>query len=476
MDGERVHAHLRLPADVRRRARRPVRAQAAVHRRAHRLHRRVRRRGDGARHRLADCRPRGAGRGRGGDDAAHADPADRGGAGGQARHDVRHLGRGQRPRGRLRPADRRQPHRARVLALDLLAERSARPARPAAGASAAGRVPRHRRPPRRPRHPARRQRPLRDRVQPGQGPLRRLDGPGRADRAVGRRRAPARLRGLELAGREPHAADAPVPLPGLLRDQRGEPADVRRHVRLDLPAQPVHAERAGLLAHGRRAQDAAVDRDADARRPDRRVPVRPRGRPSGRRRGPVSPGGRPRLPGLRGHRARLLRRAAARPRPQRSRHGPVLRPGRRPGDVQRAPAGTGHRLRREQRPARGGRRARHRGDVLDLLGVRRLHLRPVLRRRSAPGPDHRRVRGRPRRAGRPGHTGPRRRPPPGTGGTGRTGPGGHGGLTPARHPGTPRSPQRSARASTGSSPCPDSVAPAGRSRVVQEHVPYAPAG
>jgi len=48
---------------------------------------------------------------------------------------------------------------------------------------------------------------------------------------------------------------------------------------------------------------------------------------------------------LRRHHRRLLRRPAARPDPQRHRHGPVLRAGLQPGHVQRPPAGTGHRLR-----------------------------------------------------------------------------------------------------------------------------------
>ena len=53
---------------------------------------------------------------------------------------LRHLGRGQRPRGRQRPADRRQPHRAHLLAVDLLAERPARPGPAAARPPAPRRV------------------------------------------------------------------------------------------------------------------------------------------------------------------------------------------------------------------------------------------------------------------------------------------------------------------------------------------------
>ena len=53
---------------------------------------------------------------------------------------ARHLGRGQRARRRHRAAHRRQPHRAHLLAVDLLAERPARPASAAARPAAPGRV------------------------------------------------------------------------------------------------------------------------------------------------------------------------------------------------------------------------------------------------------------------------------------------------------------------------------------------------
>ena len=94
---------------------------------------------------------------------------------------------------------------------------------------------------------------------------------------------------------EPDAADAALPLPRLRRDQRGQPADVPRDVRLDLPAQPVHAGRPRLLAHRGGPADAALDRHADARRADRRLPLRPDRRPPGRRHGPLPPGRGPRL-------------------------------------------------------------------------------------------------------------------------------------------------------------------------------------
>ena len=51
--------------------------------------------------------------------------------------------------------------------------------------------------------------------------------------------------------------------------------DVVRHLRLDLPAGPVLPDRQGLRAARGRAADAALDRHADARRPDRRRDVRP---------------------------------------------------------------------------------------------------------------------------------------------------------------------------------------------------------
>ena len=71
------------------------------------------------------------------------------------------------------------------------------------------------------------------------------------------------------------AADALLPQPDVLGRQRRIPADVLRDVRVDLPAQPVPAERAGLLAaRGRRAH-AAVDGHADDRRADRGRAHRP---------------------------------------------------------------------------------------------------------------------------------------------------------------------------------------------------------
>ena len=154
------------------------------------------------------------------------------------------------------------------MAVDLLAERPARPARAAA---------RHRPAAREPRAALRSTCPVspssppaaRPRVGPRAGELAGLDEP-RDRRLARRRRVPAgrvRRLGAALAGAD--AADAAVPQPRVLGGERRIPADVLRDVRLDLPAQPVPAERAGLLAaRGGRAH-AAVDGDADDRRPDR---------------------------------------------------------------------------------------------------------------------------------------------------------------------------------------------------------------
>ena len=73
-------------------------------------------------------------------------------------------------------------------------------------------------------------------------------------------------------------ADAPaavLPLARLRRHLGRLARDVVRHLRLDLPAGPVLPDRQGLRAARGRAADAALDRHADARRPDRRRDVRP---------------------------------------------------------------------------------------------------------------------------------------------------------------------------------------------------------
>ena len=200
---------------------------------------------------------------------------------------ARRLGRHQRPRRRARPARRRRGRRGHLVAVDLLAQRPARPDRPADGAGAAAREPR----PVHAARPARRgdrdRRRLRPRVGPRAGELAGLDEP--RDRGVARRRGvPAgRLRGLGAADAGADAADAPVPQPGILCRQRRVPADVLRDVRVDLPAQPVPAERAGLLTARGRRPHAAVDGHADDRRPDRGRAHRPHRRQAapGRRAG-----------------------------------------------------------------------------------------------------------------------------------------------------------------------------------------------
>ena len=127
VDGERVHAHLRrAPAD-RRRAGRPVRAQADVRPRPADLHRRLRSRGAGAEQRGAHRRPGPAGRRRRYRHAAHPDDPLRGRASGPPRHGARHLGRRQRPGRRARPGGRRRHRRGPLVAVDLLDQRPDRP-------------------------------------------------------------------------------------------------------------------------------------------------------------------------------------------------------------------------------------------------------------------------------------------------------------------------------------------------------------
>ena len=120
--------------------------------------------------------------------------------------------------------------------------------------------------------------------------------PGRRG-ARRRDRAPRRLRRLGGPPGAPDAADELLPQPGLQRRQRRLAADVLRDVRLGLPARPVLPGRPGLQPVPGRSPDAAVDGDADHRRPDRRDPRRSHRRAPdpGHRDGP--PGRRPRLAG-----------------------------------------------------------------------------------------------------------------------------------------------------------------------------------
>ena len=147
------------------------------------------------------------------------------------------------------------------------------------------------------RRGARQRRHVRHRVRPRARQLAGLDQP-RDRRLARRRRAPdRRLRGLGAARQRADAADAVLPQPGLRGRERRVAADVLRHVRLDLPADPVPADRAGLLGRSARAAHAAVDGHADARRADRRRAVRPHRRPAADRGRARAAGDRARLAG-----------------------------------------------------------------------------------------------------------------------------------------------------------------------------------
>ena len=112
-----------------------------------------------------------------------------------------------------------------------------------------------------------------------------------------RRRAARRLRpvGAPRAGAD--AAAALLPL-ARLRGHLGRLAgDVVRDLRLDLPAGPVLPDRVGLQPARGRPAHAALDRHADARRPDRRRDVRPHRLAAADGRRPRPAGGRDRVAG-----------------------------------------------------------------------------------------------------------------------------------------------------------------------------------
>lgn len=405
MDGERVHPDLRRTADAGRRARGPVRQTAAVHGRTRRLHGRLGRGGPLPGHRGTHRLPGGPGRGSGDHDAVDAHPDRRRRPARAAGSGTGRLRGGDRGRGRQWPADRRRAHRAHLLAVDLLAERADRTGAAAAGPAAAHRVLRAEGAPGHPRHGPGQRGPLRHRLRPGQHREPRMDRSRRPDRADRGHGAARPVRPARHPGGEPDAADAAVPQPGLPRDQRREPADVPRDVRIDLPAQPVPAERPRTLAHRGRVADAALDGDADTRGALRRVSLRPL-------RGPPGGGHRARAPGRRtlpvrpDHRARgELHRPAPRPDHRWGRHGHVLRARREPGALQRPARGTGHRLRSQQRAAGGRRGARGRGPRRRLRRAGRLRLTAAVRgRHGARHLDRGRCGGpgRPRRAPDPG--------------------------------------------------------------------------
>ena len=98
--------------------------------------------GAGTVDRRADRRSGGAGSRRRDRHPAHADAADRGGPARAARPRARRVGRHQRPGRRARPARRRRRRRGHLVAVDLLAERPARPAGAADGPGPAAREPR----------------------------------------------------------------------------------------------------------------------------------------------------------------------------------------------------------------------------------------------------------------------------------------------------------------------------------------------
>ena len=138
-----------------------------------------------------------------------------------------------------------------------------------------GREPRSRGPARPPGRRARHHRPagrrLRDRAR-----QRARVGQRDGDRLLRRRRGlPGPVRPLAAPCPGADAPAAVLPLARLRRHLRRLARDVVRHLRLDLPVRPVLPDRQGLRAARGRAADAALDRHADARGPDRRRDVRP---------------------------------------------------------------------------------------------------------------------------------------------------------------------------------------------------------
>ena len=268
VDRQRLHADLRRPAADRRRARRPLRAPAHVRDRPGDLHRRLGRRGARAEHReLLDRRARRPGHRRRDRDAADPDDPLRGRPGRAPRHRARRLGRRRRPRRRARPARRRRHRRGHLLAVDLLAQRAHRPrARSRSPARACARATA--RPPRSTCPASASSAPACSAIvwapHPRQQP--RLDEPAdRRPRSSAALVVLAALRGLGAARRGADAADALLPQPHVRAGQRRLAAHVLRDVRLDLPAGPVPADRAGLLAARGRAADPALDAGADVR-------------------------------------------------------------------------------------------------------------------------------------------------------------------------------------------------------------------
>ncbi len=171
VDGERVHPRLRRAAPHGRSARRPLRAPPRLLDRARHLHARL----GGGRARAVDRRARrrarGAGPRRRHRPAADADDPLGRRPGRAPRRLPRRVGRDQRAGRRLRPARRRRRRQRHLLALDLLAQRPARPLARAARAPAARRDEGAVRPGRSAGPRPRQRRPVRDRVGPRPGQL-----------------------------------------------------------------------------------------------------------------------------------------------------------------------------------------------------------------------------------------------------------------------------------------------------------------
>ena len=219
--------------------------------------------------RRARCRARRAGARRRDRAAADADHPLGRRPGGAPRRLPRRVGRHQRSRGRLRAARRRCRRERHLLALDLLAQRSARPRASAARLAAARRDEG----PVRARRPARRRArqcgALRDRLGARARQLGRL-GHARDPRSVrSRLRVRRGVRRVGAARRAPDAADALLPQPHVRAGECRVDADELRDVRLGVPARAVLPDRAGLLAARLRPAHPPVDCDADDRRPDR---------------------------------------------------------------------------------------------------------------------------------------------------------------------------------------------------------------
>src|SRR5205807_2166534 len=100
---------------------------------------------------------------------------------------------------------------------------------------------------------------------------------GRSRRGRGRARA---VRALGAASPGADAADALLPQPNVRAHERVLVVHVLRDVRLDLPADSVLPDGAGLLAAAGRSADPAVDGDADLHRSDRGGVVGPNRRPA----------------------------------------------------------------------------------------------------------------------------------------------------------------------------------------------------